>query len=285
MNALRPPILAALLALVCAHAARAECGGADEPCTVPSGSYNAVAPSWSPGDPARPAIVHFHGAGGSGADALGDRGMVAPALARGYVFIAPNGLPRGNLRSGWRFRPQDTGGRDELAFIRDVMADATTRFHIDRARVLLTGFSIGGSLVWYLACRAPGEFAAYAPVSGGFWEPQPQACAGPIKMLHTHGWQDRTVPLEGRPLGRLGIRQGDIFQGLQTWRAMNGCANVRPDEFDVSGVFWRRRWTTCAPGTALEFALHSGGHEIPAEWAPMAIAWFQKQTAKTQAAR
>ena len=51
------------------------------------------------------------------------------------------------------------------------------------------------------------------------------------------------MPLEGRPLGQLGIRQGDIFAGLQVWRTMNGCTNVRPDEFDTSGFFWRRRWT------------------------------------------
>ena len=273
------------LALAGANTAFA-CGPMNDPCPVASGSYHALTPAWKAGDPPFPAIVHFHGAGGAGTGVLDEQEMVDPALARGYAFIAPNGADRPNgRRSGWRFRPQDTEGRDELAFVLEVLKDAETRFHIDRSRVLLTGFSIGGSLTWYLACRAPNEFAAFAPVSGGFWVPQPETCAGPVKMLHTHGWIDRTVPLEGRPLGNLGIQQSDIFQGLQTWRRMNGCAAVRPDEFDTSGVFWIRRWTTCAPGTALELALHKGGHEMMDEWMPMAIDWFEKVLPKKQAAR
>ena len=159
-----------------------------------------MAPAWKVGDSARPLVVHFHGAGGSGSGVLEETQMSEPSVAAGYVFIGPNGLQRGgNGRSGWKFRAQDTEGRDELMFIREVIEDARTRFHVDPSRVLLTGFSIGGSLVWYLACRAPNEFAAYAPVSGGFWVPQPETCAGPVKMLHTHGWIDRTVPLEVAP--------------------------------------------------------------------------------------
>ncbi len=278
--------LAALISLSASGFAYAECGGLNDPCSVKSGTYHAMAPAWKVGDSARPLVVHFHGAGGSGSGVLEETQMSEPSVAAGYVFIGPNGLQRGgNGRSGWKFRAQDTEGRDELMFIREVIEDARTRFHVDPSRVLLTGFSIGGSLVWYLACRAPNEFAAYAPVSGGFWEPQPKTCAGPIKMLHTHGWVDRTVPLEGRPLGQTGLRQGDIFEGLQTWRSINGCANIRPDEFDTSGFFWKRRWTSCAPGTSLELALHKGSHEVPDEWMPMALQWFERQSPRATAAR
>ena len=45
--------------------------------------------------------------------------------------------------------------------------------------------------------RVPGA-AAYAPVAGSFWRPHPdmEACAGPVDLLHTHGWRDKTVPLD-----------------------------------------------------------------------------------------
>ena len=164
--------------------------------------------------------------------------------------------------------------RDELAFVEQVLADAEGRFHIDRARVLLTGFSVGGSLVWYLACQAPGEFAAYAPVAGGFWEPPPTHCAGPVKLLHTHGWRDETVPLEGRQL-RPGLAQSDIFAGLKIWRAVNGCAGERPDRLTVDGPFWRRAWTRCTAGSALELILHPGVHEVPDAWPTLALDWFE----------
>ncbi len=181
--------------------------------------------------------------------------MVSGFLARGWAVIAPDGLARPGSRfgPGWSFHPSRPRQRDELAFTREVLADAARRFDIDRSRVLLAGFSVGGSLVWYLACADPGLAAAYAPVAGAFWRPHPAmgACAGPVRLLHTHGWRDETVPLEGRPLGGGGILQGDVFHGLEILRDANGCTGLRADAYDTSGPFWRRWWTRCTPGSAL----------------------------------
>ena len=258
--------------------ARAECGAADRACAVPLGTYRVAAPPWREGDPPRPVVMHFHGFGQSGADVLQDQAVVEPIVARGYVLLAPDGLvPPGRSGGSWSFgaRPPQ---RDELAFVRQVLADAVPRFHLDRARVLASGFSIGGSLTWYLACRAPDAFAAFAPVAGGFWQPLPTGCAGPVRLLHTHGWRDQTVPLEGRPL-RPGLEQGDIFAGLQVWRRANGCTGLMADRFATDGDHWRRAWDRCAPGTALELVLHPGGHEVPPGWADLALDWFESVTA------
>lgn len=255
--------------------ASGSCGGKDTPCSVAMGSYHILVPD----DGARrplPAVVHFHGFGGSGAGVIGSQGMTAAILARGYALIAPNGMPREGRKGGtWSFIPGLPKRRDERAFVGQVLDDAAARFGIDRERILLTGFSIGGSLTWYMACEEPGAFAAYAPVAGGFWRPHPETCAGPVKLLHTHGWKDVTVPLEGRPVRGGAIRQGDIFEGFQVWRRMNGCGGGRPDRFDMTGPFWRRAWTDCAPGTALEMAMHAGAHGVPKGWADMALDWFE----------
>lgn len=56
---------------------------------------------------------------------------------------------------------------------------------------------------------------------------------------------------------------------------MNGCAGLRADEFDTEGRFWRRRWSRCQAGTALEFALHPGSHGVPRGWVDMALRWFE----------
>lgn len=260
------------------------CGPTEAPCTVPLGTYHVALPATPPADArGHPAVVYYHGAGGSGAGAFKNTGFTETLLARGYAVIAPNGMQRPNSRfgPGWFFRPESPGLRDELAFTREFLADATTRFPINRDRIMLTGFSIGGSLVWYLACRDATLAAAYAPVAGGFWRPHPAGCNGSIKLLHTHGWRDQTVPLEGRPLRSGRIYQGDIFEGLQVWRAENGCTRLRPDEFDTDGSFWRRIWTACHEGTALELALHPGGHSAPGkDWVEMAVPWFESVVAE-----
>lgn len=184
--------------------------------------------------------------------------------------------PTNAFGTGWSFRPEGPQQRDELAFAKQVLDDAAARFAIDRSRVLVSGFSIGGALVWYLACREPGLGAAYAPVAGGFWRPHPTACAGPIDLLQTHGWRDRTVPLEGRPLRGGELHQGDIFEGLQLWRRVNGCTGVRPDTFETGAVFWRRNWTACESGREISLVLHPSDHDdVPKAWAGMAQAWFE----------
>ncbi|GFE63923.1 alpha/beta hydrolase family esterase [Litoreibacter roseus] len=263
--------LAILAAFCLSSAAQAGCNDDGEPCEVDSGTYHIALPENDSATP-RPALVFLHGAGGSGRGAL----RMRTALERGYAVIGPNGLEREGSRfgTGWYFHPDRPKNRDELAFVRSVIADAAARFNIDPSEVLLSGFSIGGSTTSYLACADPSLAKAYAPVAGGFWRPHPEECNGPVKLLHTHGWRDQTVPLEGRPLRGGQIYQGDIFVTLQIWRGENGCDGMRADTFDTDGSFWRRRWDTCQNG-ALEFALHQGGHGIPPGWSDMALDWFE----------
>lgn len=273
---------AGLLLLATHGAAQAQsCGNAETPCSVPLGSYHVSLPSKPPKAGTYPAVVYFHGAGGSGARIFKNTDMTETLNARGYAVIGPNGLQRPESRfgPGWFFLPQRPALRSEMDFTREMLDDATKRFAIDRDRITLTGFSIGGSLVWYLACQDPTIAAAYAPVSGGFWRPHPtfEDCKGPVKLLHTHGWRDQTVPLEGRPLGGGRIYQGDVFEGFQVWRKKNGCTKLRADKFITKGPFWRRIYTSCEPGTALEFALHPGGHTAQREdWAIMFADWFDE---------
>jgi polyhydroxybutyrate depolymerase len=130
-------------------------------------------------------------------------------------------------------------------------------------------------MAWRLACDAPDRADAYAPVAGLLWQPLPVRCAGPVSLMHTHGWADKVAPLEGRAVGDGTVVQGDLFAGLDLLRATNGCAGDAPAATDAAGAFLRRFWTGCAPGAALALALHSGGHATPPTWADMALDWFE----------
>lgn len=260
---------AALIVSACSQA-QAGCADDADPCSIALGEYHIALPD---GVENPPALVFLHGAGGNGKGAI----RMRAALDRGYALIGPNGLKRPNSRfgPGWSFHPDRPKQRDEIAFIRAVIADAAESHGIDPDRVLLGGFSIGGSMVSYMACDAPDLVAAFAPVAGSFWRPHPDltACQGPVHLLHTHGWKDKTVPLEGRPL-RSGIMQGDVHYAMQVWRETNGCDGLRADSFNTSGDFWIRTWDSCDAG-ALEFVLHPGAHGIPRGWTNMALDWFE----------
>lgn len=250
------------------------CGEADQPCDVPLGTYHAKLPEWEPGEPPMPVLLHLHGSDRSGADVIEDDDVSGPALARGYAVIAPDGLERpGRSGRSWGYgnRPPV---RDEVAFLREVVADAATRFHVDPHRVLLSGFSAGGAMVWRVACTAPEAFTAYAPVAGGFGRNRPQACVGPVRLLHTHGWRDDAVPIEGWP-SRNDPAPDDILLDMDFWRRVDGCPDEHANRFASDARFWRRAWSGCAYGSALELVLHPGGHEVPVGWTDLALDWFE----------
>jgi len=269
----------ALLFLPAIAAAEQLCGVGKNDCEIPLGRYNIELPERADTKTKLPAMIYLHGAGGSGERSLKNREMVEAFLKRGYAVIAPSGLKRPNSKfgPGWSFHPTREKMRDELAFTKAVLADASAKFNLDRETVLMTGFSIGGSMVWYLACEDPDFVKAFAPVAGSFWRPHEAGtdCTGPMKMLHTHGWYDGTVPLEGRVIGGGRIEQGDVFFGMQILREVNGCDNYKANKFDTKGQFWKRWWTKCEPDSALQLNLFPGGHGVPKGWAEEAINWFE----------
>jgi polyhydroxybutyrate depolymerase len=218
-------------------------------------------------------MVHLHGWGALASDVI-RTDFAKSFLAHGYAVIAPQGLKsQAEDNSDWSVHDGQPHQRDDVAFVGAVLDDASARFNLDRNSVLLSGFSRGASMVWDSACLAPGTAKAYAPVAGGFWAPEPASCVGPVQLLHTHGFSDTTVPLEGQPLRHGTMLQSDIFAGLQHWRRVDGCGS-KAGRFDTSGPIWRKVWTDCKAGS-VELALHAGSHEVPAGWADMAIDWFQ----------
>lgn len=266
-------------------AAQAVCGpDLDATCDVPNGTYHIELPENADG---APALMFLHGWGSSGQGSLSMRGMVETALARGYAVIAPDGVPReGQNGRTWNFHPLRTPTRDEPAFLMEVRDDAAARFGIDAENVLLAGFSIGGSMTAYAACAAPDGFAGFAPLSGNFWRPHPvvEDCAGPVRMLHVHGWTDGTVPLEGRILrgDREGVDpddpyylvQGDIWHSMQLWRMINGCTH-NGREVAQTETYWLRSWSDCTDDAELSMALFYGGHGVPPGWADLVLDWFE----------
>ncbi|MEO1548797.1 MAG: polyhydroxybutyrate depolymerase [Pseudomonadota bacterium] len=264
------------LALAAPALAQSPCALDDAPCEVPTGTYRV---EWPAGPGPWPVLVFLHGAGSNGNAILSNRVLVETFLEGGMAVLAPDGTARPGRPStalGWSFIPGRPKRRDEHSFLSAVIDDATQRFPLDRARVVLSGFSLGGSMTWYMACDHPDLAFAYAPVGGAFWRPHPalEACKAPVRLFHTHGWKDKVVPLEGRPLWDGRIVQGDVFYSLQVMRTANACEGMRAGAFEISEKYWDRWWTECASGSALRLALHPGAHSVPTGWSLRTLAWL-----------
>ncbi len=252
-----------------ASAAAAEtCGSADIPCEIDTGSYHIAVPDGVD----RPGIfVFLHGSGGRGSSTVKNTGFVTRVGARGYALLAPSGAARDWSVNDGLF---DGSERDDVAFLGAVIRDAADRFDLDATRVILTGFSRGGSMVWDVACAAPDTASAYAASAGGFWEPFEPGCAGPVHLHHSHGFKDPMVPLEGRQGVWKGnaFHQGNILKGLDIWRQTNGCMGRADDS--SAGTMWVKQWTSCETGS-LTLRLWDGGHGMPKGWSTDVIDWFE----------
>ena len=267
-------LLGYMMSVLAGVSMAAECGDSLTPCEMPGGSYHFIHPQKI--SSGAPAMIFLHGFGGTGKGVIRNRGLIAPILERGYAVIAPQALPwrEGSKGGAWNSMAR-ASRRDDITFLNAVADDAAARHGVDRANILIAGFSGGGMMTWRVACDAPDSFAAYAPVAGLLWRPLPETCVGPIKLRHTHGWSDPVVPIEGRSVAGGRFTQGDLFKGLDMIRDANTCIKDDPDAYADDGTYLTRTWTSCDQSSALSMALHPGGHRIPKGWSKMALDWFE----------
>jgi polyhydroxybutyrate depolymerase len=247
---------------------------AESRCDVAGGYYLWRAPAGWDGSAALPAIVYFHGWQGSAEDVLADTAMKKALDDAGILLIAPNGAGR-----TWSYPGSPGRHRDEFAFVSAVLDDAEARLPLRRDRLVASGFSQGGSMVWNLACRLAPRFAAFAPIAGAFWRPHPEHCATPpIRLRHVHGTADRTVPMEGRTLRGGVYRQGDVREGWALWLKANACP-PKPPVTERAGGLSCETWADCGSRRRLSLCLHDGGHDMDSRWLVEAVRWLEEEIA------
>jgi polyhydroxybutyrate depolymerase len=253
-------LLASLLACAGSGASALQ-GGCREPpgCQLANGRYLALAPSGWDGTSRLPVVVFFHGWRESAEYVLTDRLLMDFAERHQVLLVAPHG--EGNT---WSYPGAPGKHRDEFVFAAALVADVKARFPVDSSRFAAAGFSQGASMVWNIACRAPGLFSAYGALAGGFWEPSPEKCAGEgVNLIHIHGLNDPTVPMGGRSLRGGVYRQSDIRRDWRVWLEEDGCSADGAEPRQIAGMACQA-WTACARPKQLAMCTHEGGHQIHA---------------------
>jgi polyhydroxybutyrate depolymerase len=269
------------ISLILGSCAMARACDASTPCPVDGGEYFVSLPKgWDRQEPL-PAVVFFHGHNGSAEEVLADAPLVRALSDANVALVVPQGQKGARGVRSWSFPGGQTLPRDDFVFVERVRKDMAARWPIDPARTLASGFSAGGSLVWYVACRMPQLFAAYAPVAGAFWAPEPETCAEPVSLRHIHGTNDRTVPIKGRSLRGGTMKQGDVMKSFETLKQLDACpatAAQNSKTGPLSCETWPAR--TCASGRELVLCLHDGEHEIDPAWVLEGAQWLATLASK-----
>lgn len=264
----------ALFALFATSGARA----CDErtACQIDGGEYFVALPKkWDASRPA-PAVVFLHGYSDTAEAVMADEPLRTILSDAGVILIAPQGAKDARGVHTWSFPGGQSLPRNDVDFIVAVVKDAESRWPIDKKRLLASGFSVGGSMTWYVACSTQGVFAAYAPVAGAFWVPEPERCkSGPLSLRHVHGLTDQTVPMKGRTLRGGAMQQGDVMKSFGVLKKEDACPDA-PTRTERKDALICETWAASDCGSARELmlCLHDGEHITEARWILDAMHWL-----------
>lgn len=223
---------------------------------VDGGGYNVDLPE---GQGPFPTLIWFHGHNGD-ADHLRDKpSELASLVEAGWMVLVPQGQG-----DSWSIHELRDGGQT-LDYAEAVLADAEERY--GSSRVMASGYSIGASVAYELACQRD-SVEAVAGFHGTFWDPMPSECSGgPKAMRHEHGRADDTWPMEGRSF--LGMSQGDVLEGVEVWRGLNGCGELEES--------WEEGGSTCSRWACEEepvtYCEHEGVHRMESGFAQRFVDW------------
>lgn len=191
------------------------------------------------GDGPFPTVVLLHGWGANAHDLLG----FAPHLHGGRALVlCPQGsfeLPIGYGIKGYGWFPLVPGQpADPEAFrrgadaLRAFVDQALERYPIDRGRIVVMGFSQGGTMAFDLALRNPDRFAGLAALSS--WFPELLADSLPklpehegLPVLVIHGARDDRLPVERARESRETLRSYGV---AMTYREIEGMGHEIREE-------------------------------------------------------
>ena len=128
----------------------------------------------------RPLIIQMHGYNQDAAYQKNAAKWESIADTARFVVVFPNGEGK-----AW-----DISGDKDLNFIKAIINEMNNKYGIDKKRVYVSGFSMGGMMSYHVANKLGDQIAAIAPVSGGGGVNSPKRA---MPIMHTHGTSDDVV--------------------------------------------------------------------------------------------
>ncbi len=192
----------------------------------------------------RPLVISMHGMNQTMYDQRNQTQFQSVAEANNFVLVYPQS--DGTQWQLW--------GDKDINFILAIIDEMNARYGIDRDRVYLTGFSMGGMMTYYAATQIADKIAAYGPVTGFLMDGPDTNSSRPIPIIHVHGMDDSFVPYNR------------VQECLDAWIERNGCSTtpevIQPyPESDIGSKTSKKHWGPGKEGVEIEFiSLEGVGH-------------------------
>jgi len=128
----------------------------------------------------RPLIIQMHGMNQDAPYQQNAAKWESIADTARFVVVFPNGENK-----AW-----DISGDKDINFLKAIINNMYEKYGIDKKRVYVSGFSMGGMMSYHAANKMGDMIAAIAPVSGGGSPNSPKRA---MPIMHTHGTTDDVV--------------------------------------------------------------------------------------------
>ena len=161
----------------------------------------------------RPLLITLHGMSQDAAYQQTNTKWNAVADTAKFVVVYPNGLNK-----SW-----DVSGTTDINFISAIIDEMYTKYGIDKSRVYLSGFSMGGMMTYHAANKLSDKIAAFAPVSG-YRNTTDFTSTRAIPLIHTHGTADDVVPYAAGNSPANGVYFPGAEYMASNWAKRNNCS-------------------------------------------------------------
>jgi predicted peptidase len=172
--------------------------------------------------------LHFGVGGGPGNGAGSDllRILVAPALADlGAIIVAPD-----SLGGNW-------GTAENKKAVTELLDTVMARYAIDTKKLVVTGYSMGGTGSWQLGEAMPQRFSAAIPIAG---TPPASSSGWRIPVLAIHSRDDQVAPFGPTEARISELQKAGVNAKLI---ALSGITHYETDRFQAAlrqAVPWLR---------------------------------------------
>lgn len=190
----------------------------------------------------RPLLISLHGMNQDAPYQQNQTKWETIADTAKFALVYPNG----NNKS-W-----DINGNGDIDFLLAIIDTMYNRHKIDKNRVYVSGFSMGGMMSYHTANKIGNKIAAIGPVSGYLFSGV-AASSRPMPIIHVHGDADDVVQYSG------------VSGMLGKWRTLNKCPTTAttikpyPASKPASTAKWEY-WGPCDKSEVVLITLGGKGH-------------------------
>ena len=213
-------------------------------------------------------LLVFHGHGGTASEMEMSTGFSSLADQQNFIVVYPQGIADDDGLPMWAsVGPAADYGIDELTFTNNLLDQLEGELCVNTTSIYATGFSNGGGMSNYLACKLSDRIAGIVPIAGNYFELPDGGCQPhkAVSLLEIHGSADDVNSYNGRPdKDYPGWPLPAIPEYMALWAGRNNCGKG-PQTFLDSKEALGEEWTQCRDNSVVaHYKIKGGGHSYPA---------------------